>query len=276
MTDQYAVMGNPIAQSRSPEIHRAFAEQTGQDMGYSKILVPIDQFKAQVKEFFDDSGKGLNITVPFKLQAWQLANVKSERAEQAGSANTLLLGKDGKLYADNTDGVGLVRDIINNHQGNLAGKRVLVLGAGGAVRGVLGPLLTEKPKALVIANRTIEKAEGLASLFKRQGKVSACGFEQLAGKQFDWVINGTAASLQGELPPLPDNLLSNNAWCYDMMYGAEDTVFMQWAKAQGAAKVMDGLGMLVEQAAESFFIWRHARPQTQPVIEQLRGELSCK
>lgn len=274
MTDQYAVMGNPIAQSKSPEIHRIFAQQTGQDLDYTKLLVPIDQFKTEVKKFFTAGGKGLNITVPFKLQAWQLSQVRSERAEQAGSANTLLLGREGRLYADNTDGVGLVRDILNNQQGSFARKRVLILGAGGAVRGVLGTLLTEKPKQLVIANRTLSKAEQLAKLFSKQGRILATGYEQLAGKQFDWVINGTAASLQGELPPLPDGLISADAWCYDMMYGAQDTVFIQWAKQQAAAKAMDGLGMLVEQAAEAFFIWRQVRPKTQPVIEQIRGQLA--
>jgi len=274
MTDQYAVMGNPIAQSKSPEIHRVFAQQTGQDLDYTKLLVPIDQFKTEVKKFFAAGGKGLNITVPFKLQAWQLAQVRSERAEQAGSANTLLLGREGRLYADNTDGVGLVRDIVNNQHGSLAGKRVLILGAGGAVRGVLGTLLAEKPKQLVIANRTLSKAKQLTQIFSKQGRLLAVGYDQLRGKPFDWVINGTAASLQGELPPLPDGLLNTDAWCYDMMYGAQDTVFMQWAKQQGAAKVMDGLGMLVEQAAEAFFIWRQVRPKTQPVVEQMREQLA--
>ena len=273
MTDRYAVMGNPVAQSKSPEIHAAFARQTGQQLSYEKILVPLDQFNSQVKTFFREGGKGLNVTVPFKLQAWQLAQVRSRRAEQAGSANTLLIGRDGKLYADNTDGVGMVRDIVANHHGRLCDKRILVLGAGGAVRGVLGPLLAEKPKQLVIANRTVSKAEQLARMFAKQGKPAACGYENLAGKRFDWIINGTAASLHGELPPLPEGLLNGDAWCYDMMYGAQDTVFMQWARQAGAAQILDGLGMLVEQAAEAFFIWRQVRPQTQPVIEMIREQI---
>ncbi|MCF7982050.1 MAG: shikimate dehydrogenase [Pseudomonadales bacterium] len=273
MTDQYAVIGNPIAQSKSPEIHRAFAQQTGQDMNYTKLLAPIDQFKEEVKKFFSSGGKGLNITVPFKLQAWQLAQVRSDRAELAGSANTLLVGREGRLYADNTDGIGLARDILRNQQGTVTGKKILILGAGGAVRGVLSNLLAEKPKQLVIANRTLSKATQLADLFSKKNPIRAIGYDQLTRQQFDWVINGTAASLQNELPPLPGGILRANAWCYDMMYGAQDTVFMQWAKEQGAAKVMDGLGMLVEQAAEAFFIWRHVRPQTQPVIEQIRGQL---
>lgn len=274
MTDSYAVVGNPIGHSKSPAIHTAFAEQTGQDLSYKAQLFELEQFSRQADGFFNDGGKGLNVTVPFKLDAWRFADVLSNRAQRAGSVNTLLLGKDSKIYGDNTDGVGLVRDIKQNHAGTIAGKRVLVLGAGGAVRGVLAIMLAEQPAQLTIANRTVAKAQTLAEEFADLGSVSASSFVDLAGQQFDLVINGTAASLQGDLPPLPDGILASGAWCYDMMYGADETPFNAWARQQGAAKTMDGLGMLVEQAAESFFIWRQVRPQTAAVIAQLRAELS--
>jgi len=273
MTDQYAVVGNPIGHSKSPAIHAAFAEQTEQDLNYEALLFELDLFKEQAQAFFAAGGKGLNVTVPFKLDAWQFADILSKRAQRAGSVNTLMIGKDDKIYGDNTDGVGLVRDIVQNHGGNIAKKRVLVLGAGGAVRGVLAIILAENPKSLVIANRTVSKAQTLADEFADLGEISALGFDELAGQQFDLVINGTAASLQGDLPPLPDGILAANAWCYDMMYGAEETVFNAWARDQGAEKTMDGLGMLVEQAAESFFMWRHVRPNTTAVIESLRAQL---
>lgn len=273
MTDQYAVVGNPIGHSKSPAIHAAFAKQTGQDLNYEAKLFELDLFNEQAQAFFAAGGKGLNVTVPFKLDAWQFADILSKRAQRAGSVNTLMVGKDGKIYGDNTDGVGLVRDILQNYGGSIANKRVLVLGAGGAVRGVLAIMLAETPAALVIANRTVSKAQALADEFADLGSVTALGFDELAGQQFDLVINGTAASLQGNLPPLPDAILAEDAWCYDMMYSAEETVFNAWARGQGAVKTMDGLGMLVEQAAESFFMWRQVRPDTQPVIAALRGQM---
>lgn len=273
MSDQYAVMGNPIAQSKSPQIHAEFARQTGQDLCYEKILVPLDGFAQAVRDFFQQGGKGLNVTLPFKLEACQLAHVLSNRAKLAGAANTLLLGKDHRLYADNTDGVGLVRDLQQNQQIAICGKKLLVLGAGGAVRGVLAPLLAEQPAQLVLANRTLIRAQELANLFLKQGRIKALAYEKLNGQSFDLVINGTSASLSGDLPPLPDGLLSAEAACYDMMYGARDTVFMHWARQQGTVRVMDGLGMLVEQAAEAFYLWRQVRPKTQPVIDLIRGEL---
>ncbi len=273
MTDRYAVVGNPIAHSKSPQIHSAFAMQTGQDLHYEALLVPLERFSEQVLRFFDQGGKGLNITVPFKLQAWQLAKQRTERAQQAGSVNTLMLNEQGQLFGENTDGLGLVNDILQNHQGEIKGKRLLILGAGGAVRGVMGPILEQQPESVVIANRTLSKAEQLVELFEGPVPVHASGFEALSGQQFDLIINGTAASLQGELPPLPEQLPAAGGWCYDMMYGATDTVFCQWAKQQGAAKALDGLGMLVEQAAESFYLWRGVRPDTQPVIKQIRSQL---
>jgi shikimate dehydrogenase len=272
--DQYAVMGHPIAHSKSPRIHALFAQQTNQRIEYTAIQVDPGGFRQAVGNFQANGGKGLNVTVPFKREAWELVDERSARAQRAGAVNTITLRADGKLFGDNTDGVGLLRDIRDNHGATITGKRVLILGAGGAVRGVLGPLLDESPAQLVIGNRTVERAEDLVQEFGAAGLLRACSFEALSGLQFDLVINGTAASLQGDLPPLPDDLLAPGAFCYDMMYGAQPTVFMQWASTHGAARVSDGLGMLVEQAAESFFVWRGVRPQTRPVIDALRAALA--
>ncbi|MBY4677736.1 shikimate dehydrogenase [Marinobacterium arenosum] len=278
MTDRYAVFGNPIKHSKSPQIHAAFARQTGQALEYTAVCVAEDGFEPAVEQFLQGDGKGLNITIPFKQQAWTLAGQRSERAELAGAVNTLYRDQAGQLCGDNTDGVGMVRDIVDNHGGTIAGKRVLVLGAGGAVRGVLQPLLAQQPASLVIANRTLARAEQLVELFQPHTDVAlqAVGFDQLAGLHIDLLINGTAASLQGEVPPLPDELLAEGAWCYDMMYGAEPTAFCRWAQQHGATVCLDGLGMLVEQAAESFTLWRGIRPDTAPVITDLRRQLSDK
>jgi shikimate dehydrogenase len=270
MLDRYAVVGNPVAHSKSPRIHTQFAAATGQQMEYEKLTAPLDGFAAMLQPFFANGGKGLNVTVPFKEQAWELSRWRSPLAEKAGAVNTLLLGDDGLLHGYNTDGIGLVRDLTHNHGVTLAGKRVLVMGAGGAVRGVLGPLLAEKPAALVVANRTIYKAEELAELFASEGAISAADFTALAGSHFDLIINGTSASLNGDMPALPDGIVTAGATAYDMMYGT-DTPFMQWARAQGATLVCDGLGMLVEQAAEAFFIWRGVRPETAPVLALMRA-----
>jgi len=269
--DRYAVMGNPIAHSKSPMIHHLFAEQTNQTLSYEAILVEIDNFNQAVTDFSDNNGKGLNITVPFKQDAWQLASQRTARAELAGAVNTLSW-INGQWHGDNTDGVGLMHDLIHNHNIMLRDKRVLILGAGGAVRGILSPLISEQPKSVVIANRTVTKAETLASLFSDTGNVSASAYQDLS-EPFDLVINGTAASLQGELPPVPEHCISETTDCYDMMYASDPTPFMHWAGKLGASKCMDGLGMLVEQAAESFFIWRQVRPQTQSVIKTVRQKL---
>jgi len=274
--DAYGVMGNPIAHSKSPQIHALFAQQTQQAMSYAAIYVELGTFPATVRQFVHDGGKGFNITVPFKQEAWALADERSERAQFAGAVNTIAVREDGSLYGDNTDGVGMVRDITVNHGCAIQDKRVLVLGAGGAVRGVLGPLLAEKPASLVVANRTVERAFELAELFKSQEVITASSFSDLTGQQFDLIINGTSASLRGELPPLPEKILAPGAWCYDMMYGAEPTPFMRWAQQHGAAHILDGLGMLVEQAAEAFLLWRHVRPQTIPVIKAIRDGLLAK
>lgn len=269
--DKYAVMGNPIGHSKSPMIHGLFAQQTEQDMRYEAILVHIDGFVHAVHNFREQGGKGLNITVPFKQEAWQLAQQRSRQAQLAGAVNTLSFDGD-VIVGNNTDGIGLVRDIVDNHQMPLEGKRILVLGAGGAVRGVLEPFLNQKPKQILIANRTVSRAEELVQVFAEIGELQACGFDSIPAEAFDVIINGTAASLQGELPPLPKEI-ARNAFCYDMMYGKQPTVFMQWAQQQGAAKVCDGLGMLVEQAAESFFIWRNVRPRTSQVIKAVRQSI---
>ena len=272
MIDQYAVMGNPVAHSKSPLIHAAFARQTGQQLEYKALLVEPGTFPSRVQEFFAQGGKGLNITVPFKQEAWELAVVKSAGAALAGAVNTLLQNQEGVLHGHNTDGIGLVRDILQNYSGVIAGKSILILGAGGATRGILLPLLQQQPARLCIANRTLNKAMQLVDIFAGHGHVEACSYADLEGQAFDWVINATSASLQGELPPLPTGLLKEGAWCYDLMYGAKPTIFCRWAQQSGA-KTMDGLGMLVEQAAEAFWLWRGTRPQTEPVLKELRAQM---
>jgi shikimate dehydrogenase len=274
--DNYAVMGNPISHSKSPQIHATFAKQTGQKIIYTATQVDPGGFQQAVGNFFANGGKGLNVTVPFKREAWKLADELGPEAEQAGAVNTLLMNSEGKLLGRNTDGVGLVRDILHNHGGSIKGQKILLVGAGGAARGVLQPLLAESPAQLQIVNRTASRAQELAADFAALGTVSGSGFDDLPKQSFDLIINATAASLQGEVPPLPDECCTATTWCYDMMYGAEPTPFMEWAEQHGAAKNMDGLGMLVEQAAESFFHWRGVRPETREVIQAIRAELTNK
>ncbi|KEQ16614.1 shikimate dehydrogenase [Endozoicomonas numazuensis] len=270
--DHYAVMGNPIEHSKSPRIHAMFAESVGHKLSYNTQLVPVNDFEEAVTRFFDNGGYlGLSVTVPFKEQAWTLSVVRTARAEKAGAVNTLWMDEQGDLNGDNTDGLGLVQDLAVNNGVSIKGARVLILGAGGAVRGVLEPILSQEPSELVIANRTVSKAETLAGLFPEK-PVKACGFSELEGS-FDIIINGTSASLHGDLPPVPVTVIASATCCYDMMYSASHTVFNQWALDHGAGKVIDGLGMLVEQAAEQFAIWRGVRPETTPVLEMLRKEL---
>ena len=270
--DRYVVAGNPIAHSKSPLIHAAFAAQTGQDIEYDRLLAPLDGFAAAVQAFRAAGGKGLNVTVPFKQEAWQLANRLSERAQLAEAVNTLRFDADG-IFGDNTDGVGLCRDIVDNLGVALQGKNILLLGAGGAVRGVLQPLLAQQPASLTIANRTAAKAEQLAQQFAGHGSVTGGSYAALAGQCFDVVINGTSASLSDALPPLPAGCFAAGSLAYDMMYGKGLTPFLQFAQQQGAARLADGLGMLVEQAAEAFLLWRGVRPDTAPVITRLRAGL---
>jgi shikimate dehydrogenase len=273
MTDRYAVIGNPVAHSKSPQIHAAFALQTGQDLVYEALLAPVDGFERTVRAFAAAGGKGMNVTVPFKLEAYRLAATRSARAEAAKAVNTLIFTAAG-IRGDNTDGLGLVADLKCNLGLALAGKRILLLGAGGAARGVILPLLEEGPVALAIANRTAEKAAALRAEFAPLAgacPIDACGFGELAGRQFDLVVNATAASLAGEAPALPPGLYAPGALAYDMVYGKELTPFLRTAQQEGVAQLADGLGMLVEQAAESFFLWRGVRPDTAPVLAQLRN-----
>jgi len=271
MTDRYAVIGHPIAHSKSPLIHAELARQTGQDLSYERILGSLDDFAGDVRRFFAAGGRGMNVTVPFKEQAWALADRRSPRAESAGAVNTLTLLADGTLAGDNTDGPGLVRDLAANHGFAFAGRRVLLLGAGGAARGVLRPLLETGLVELVIANRTSARAVELAAAAEGLGPVSGCGLEALAGRRFDLIINATSAGLGGEVPALPEDCLAAGGWTYDMLYGDEPTAFCRWGIDHGAERALDGLGMLVEQAAESFWLWRGVRPDTRPVIARLRG-----
>ena len=268
--DAYVVIGNPIAHSKSPEIHAQFAAQTGQQLSYERLLAPLQGFKAAVKVFIANGGKGANVTVPFKLDAHALADRLTERARLAGAVNTLKF-EGGVILGDNTDGAGLVADIVHNAGVSLAGKRVLLLGAGGAARGALLPLLEQQPAALTIANRTPAKAQELAAQFAEFGKLEAAEFTALQAS-FDVIINATSASLDADVPPLPASVFSGATLAYDMMYGKQPTVFMEFAHRHGAL-TRDGLGMLVEQAAEAFFLWRGVRPETAEVFRALRQQL---
>lgn len=278
MSDLYCVFGNPIAHSKSPAIHAAFAQQTGEDLRYEARLAAVDGFFAAISDFVAEGGHGANVTVPFKEEAYRRCDRLSDRAARAGAVNTLQF-VDGSVHGDNTDGAGLVRDIRVNLGRSLAGQRILLLGAGGASRGVIAPLLAEKPAALVIANRSPDKAQQLAAAFAdlAAGAVLSGGaFAQLAGQQFDVVINATSASLSGDSLPLPAGIFAPGSLAYDMMYGKGETPFLALARAQGAAHCADGLGMLVEQAAEAFTVWRGKRPETAGVLASLRAALSAQ
>ncbi len=267
--DHYAVFGNPISHSLSPKIHSLFAEQCNQSIDYQATLVEEGKFDEAAYHFFQQGGKGFNITVPFKEDAYKYADQLTERAKLAGAVNTL--SYDGeKCLGDNTDGIGLVNDLTKNHQVDLNGKSILILGAGGAVRGVLGPLLEQQPKSITICNRTVSKAQALADLFNDENKVVAQNYDALVNQTFDVVINGTSSSLHKELLPLPETIFNGHATSYDMMYSKETTVFQEWSLQHGAEKALDGLGMLVEQAAEAFFIWRGFRPDTHYIINDLK------
>ncbi len=269
--DKYCVFGNPIAHTKSPQIHSAFAKETNQNIVYNKQLVELGEFAKAARDFFDHGGKGLNITVPFKHDAFDFADLLTERADTAGAVNTLVLQENGKIMGDNTDGIGMVSDITQRLKWAIHNKRILILGAGGAVKGVLLPVLHENPAEVVIANRTVSKAEDLAKRFAQYGNISAVGFDGIGGRAFDIIINGTSASLAGDLPPIPDTCIVVNGNVYDMMYAKEATPFITWAKQNGAANTADGLGMLVGQAAEAFNLWRGVRPNTQDIFEILRS-----
>lgn len=271
MTDKYAVFGNPIAHSKSPQIHQQFAKQTEQDLVYTKEEVALDGFEQAVRDFSTEGGKGLNITVPFKEQAYQLVDQLSARARQAGAVNTLIIESNGMITGDNTDGIGLVNDLQQNLNWPLQGKRILLLGAGGAARGVIAPILAQNPAQVIIANRTASKAENLATAFTKQGNISACSLGDLPDKPVDIIINATSASLGGTAIDLPATLIDPHTCCYDMMYSKDLTEFLAWAKAQGASRLADGLGMLVEQAAFSFYLWRGKKPLTETIIKKLKS-----
>ena len=269
--DQYAVVGNPIAHSKSPIIHRAFAQQTQQALDYTAIELPIDNFESKLRELQQQGYKGVNVTVPFKQAAWEVCDERSPRAEHAGAVNTLTFSDDGKISGDNTDGAGLTRDLVSNHQASIKQSNILILGAGGAVRGVLAPLLALDPTSITIANRSVEKAQQLAEQFGSIGDVKACRYEDLGAEQFDLIINGTSAGLTQQVPPIPHQVLGTHSICYDMMYNIlAPTAFVEWAQSLGVSSAYDGLGMLVEQAAESFYIWRGVRPDTAEIVQLLR------
>ncbi len=268
--DHYAVFGNPIGQSKSPWIHGQFAKQTDQALEYIAQLVELDAFEEQVHSFFASGGAGLNITVPFKERAWALADNLSDVAKLTGAVNTLYLNSAGKLCGDNTDGHGLLRDLTNNHGASLTNRSVLLLGAGGAIKGIVPALLAQRPASLSIANRTVDKAKQIAKIYAEQTSIAVFAYNDLPKTPYDFVINGTSLGLTGGLPPIPVEIVSAHTWCYDMIYGQGNTVFQQWSAEQGAEKALDGLGMLVEQAAEAFKIWRKCEPETAAVIQQLR------
>jgi len=273
--DRYAVFGNPIKQSKSPAIHAMFAEQCSQAILYRAVKVEPDGFVRAATHFFTEGGCGLNVTVPFKQEAFAFAHQLSARASRAGAVNVLTRTADGTIYGENTDGVGLIRDLIANLGWTVEGSRVLLVGAGGAARGVLEPLLRERPQELLIVNRTGARATQLAREFADLGPLEGGAFDLIGVRQFDLVINATSAGLSGAVPELPGTLLTERSCCYDMVYGAEPTPFMRWSAHHAAWAVADGLGMLVEQAAESFYIWRNRRPETGPVINRLRASMSA-
>ncbi len=267
--DRYGVMGYPVSHSRSPVIHRLFALQTAQNMQYELLQVPPEKLESAVRQFQRTGGKGLNVTVPHKSEVARLADTLSDRAHSAGAVNTLVFDNDA-IFGDNTDGVGLLRDLQQNLGLQLEGINILILGAGGATRGIVQPLLAAKPASLTIANRTLSRAQGLADHFGAYGPVTACRFEDdLSNTEFQLIINATSAGLKGEMPPYPEEAITEATQCYDLSYGLNPTPFSQWAATHGAARSVMGWGMLVEQAAESFKLWRGTRPDTAPVLKQL-------
>ena len=268
--DRYGVMGYPVSHSRSPVIHRLFALQTGQDLQYELLQVAPAKLETAVRQFQRTGGKGLNITVPHKGAVVKLCDHLSERASTAGAVNTLSV-RDGEIHGDNTDGIGILRDLVINLGIAIEGANILILGAGGATRGIVGPLLEMQPESLRIANRTIDKANTLADHFSRTGPVSACRFDAVpVGEPYDLIINATSAGFKGETPPYPAAAVSSDTLCYDLSYGLKPTPFSEWGREHGAERSVMGWGMLVEQAAESFNIWRGVRPDTAPVLKQMK------
>ena len=268
--DQYGVVGHPVAHSWSPFIHGIFAKETGQPIVYRLYDVAPEEFRDRVQEFFANGGRGLNVTLPHKIAAVEIAHELTPRAARAGAVNTLAIQADGTLLGDNTDGSGLVRDLCDNFNVVITRRRILIVGAGGASRGVLAPLLALEPSEIVIANRTADRAQALANDFQDLGTVSGVGFRYISGGAFDVIINATSASLSGEVPDIPVGVIGQDTFCYDMAYGKSDTAFIQWAVEHGCTHALQGWGMLVEQAAESFRVWRGVRPPTGPVLAALK------
>lgn len=267
--DRYGVMGHPVSHSRSPIIHRLFAAQTAQILQYELLQVSPDKLEQAIRQFQRTGGKGLNMTVPHKREVCRFIDQLSAQARSAGAANTLTFA-DGEIVGDNTDGIGLLRDLVVNLGLNLEGADVLILGAGGATRGIVSPLLEMQPASLLIANRTLDRAQELAERFEKLGPVSACRFKSVPiTKPYDLIINATSAGVRGETPPYPQAAVSKKTFCYDLSYGLNPTPFSVWARDNGAARSVMGWGMLVEQAAESFHIWRGVRPDTAPVLKQM-------
>ena len=267
-TDRYAVIGHPITHSKSPVIHRIFAKQTGQHMSYEAIDVAPDELEQMLPEFMADGGRGLNVTVPHKQAALTLMDSLTSRAKLAGAVNTISREPDGGLKGDNTDGVGLIND-LHNLGIEIIDASILILGAGGATRGIIPPLAEQKPAEILIANRTLEKANALANGFADLGNIAGCGFDNLEDRSFNLIINATSAGLAGDVPPFPTSILANEAICYDLSYSMQDTPFVAWAKDNGCQHAFQGWGMLIEQAAESFYLWRGVRPNTRDVRRQL-------
>ncbi|BCG65605.1 MAG: shikimate dehydrogenase [Methyloprofundus sp.] len=270
--DSYAVLGSPIKHSKSPRIHTLFAEQTGQALQYTAELVGVEEFTLVVTTFFAAGGRGLNCTVPLKELAWEYVANKTERAQLAKAVNTLVKQQDGSILGDNTDGIGLVTDLTENHGISLQHKKILILGAGGATRGIILPIQEQMPASITVANRTEAKAVTIANEFNHKGSITGCGYPDLVGQSFDLILNATSASLTGELPPLADGILAEQGSCYDLAYANEATAFVRWGREHNAVHSLDGLGMLVEQAAEAFYLWRGVRPDTAVVIQALEAE----
>ncbi len=274
--DQYAVIGNPIEHSKSPDIHLLFADQTGEQLHYEKLLADEDQFSQAVTEFFSNGGKGLNVTVPFKNDAYEFVDELTQYAKNAGAVNTIFKNEQGKFIGANTDGIGLLRDLKKTLRIPIINKKIIIIGAGGATQGIVEPLLRENPTQLIITNRTVGKADSIAEQFKNIGNVASCALDKIPKQPFDLVLHATSAGLQGNNVELPVEIVGANTCCYDLLYSDQDTPFMAWAKNHHAEKVVDGFGMLLEQAAEAFYLWRGKRPDTGMAYHYFRPDLAPK
>ena len=274
--DRYAVIGNPIEHSKSPDIHLLFADQTGEVLSYEKIFAEEIEFNETVNEFFNRDGKGLNVTVPFKNAAYEFVDELSVYAQHAEAVNTIYKNETGVFVGANTDGIGLLRDLKKTLRLQLLNKRILIIGAGGATQGIVEPLMLEEPAELLIANRTVSKATAISNMFETLGNVTSCALDEIPKQQYDLVIHATSAGLQGAHIELPNEIISPSTCCYDLLYSDTDTPFMSWAKQRGAEKVLDGFGMLLEQAAEAFYLWRGKRPDTGMAYHYFRPDLAQK